>query len=100
MAEYERCFADPAVIHASCEDYRAAATIDLAHDAADQERRIACPLLVLWGERGLMHRNFDVLATWREKASGTVEGRALACGHYLPGGAPAEVIAEFLAFFA
>ena len=100
LAEYERCFADPAVVHASCEDYRAAATIDLAHDAADQERRIACPLLVLWGERGLMHRSFDVLATWREKASGTVEGRALACGHYLPEECPAEVIAEFLAFFA
>ena len=89
LAEYERCFADPATVHASCEDYRAAATIDLAHDAADQERRIACPLLVLWGERGLMHRNFDVLATWREKASGTVEGRALACGHYLPEERPA-----------
>ena len=99
MAEYERCFADPAAIHASCEDYRAAATIDLAHDAADQERRIACPLLVLWGERGLMHRNFDVLATWREKTSGVVEGRALACGHYLPEERPKEVIAEFRHFF-
>jgi haloacetate dehalogenase len=52
LAEYERCFADPAVIHASCEDYRAAATIDLEHDEADLDRRIACPLLVLWGERG------------------------------------------------
>ena len=70
LAEYERCFADPATIHASCEDYRAAATIDLAHDEADIERRIACPLLALWGERGLMHQHFDVLATWREKAAG------------------------------
>ena len=99
LAEYERCFADPATIHASCEDYRAAATIDLAHDAADLERRIACPLLVLWGEHGLMHRHFDVLATWREKAAGPVQGRALPCGHYLPEECPAETTAEFLAFF-
>jgi haloacetate dehalogenase len=99
LAEYERCFSDPAAIHASCEDYRAAATIDLAHDEADLERKIDCPLLVLWGEQALMHRHFDVLATWREKASGTVEGRALACGHYLPEERPEEVIAAFAAFF-
>ncbi len=100
LAEYERCFADPAVIHASCEDYRAAATIDLEHDEADLERRIACPLLVLWGERGLMHRRFDVLATWREKASGPVTGRPLPCGHYLAEERPAETLAELSAFFA
>jgi haloacetate dehalogenase len=52
MAEYERCFADPATIHSSCEDYRAAATIDLEHDEADEDARIACPLLVLWGRQG------------------------------------------------
>jgi haloacetate dehalogenase len=100
MAEYERCFAAPATIHASCEDYRAAATIDLVHDAADRDRRIACPLLVLWGEQGLMHKSFDVLATWREKAAGTVQGRALPCGHYLPEECPGEVIEEFQAFFS
>ena len=99
LAEYERCFSDPAVVHASCEDYRAAATVDLAHDEADLERKIGCPLLVLWGEKGLMARNFDVLATWREKTSGVVEGRALACGHYLPEERPKEVIAEFRHFF-
>ena len=63
------------MIHASCEDYRAAATIDLEHDEADLERTIACPLLVLWGEQGLMQRRFDVLATWREKAAGGSPGR-------------------------
>ena len=99
LAEYERCFANPETVRASCDDYRAAATIDLEHDAADQDRRIACPLLVLWGERALMHRSFDVLATWREKALGPVEGRALPCGHYLPEESPQEVIAEFQAFF-
>jgi haloacetate dehalogenase len=99
LAEYERCFRDPAVIHASCEDYRAAASIDLAHDEADLERRIRCPLLALWGERGLMERHFDVLATWREKATAPVSGRALDCGHFLAEERPQETARELLAFF-
>jgi haloacetate dehalogenase len=78
-----RCFADPAVIHASCEDYRAAATIDIAHDDADGEGKLAQPLLALWGAHGAMHRCFDVLALWRLRAS-DVRGHALAGGHYLP----------------
>jgi haloacetate dehalogenase len=101
LAEYERCFRDPAVIHASCEDYRAAATIDLEHDEADlATKKIDCPLLALWGARGLMERHFDVLATWRERAGGEVSGRALACGHFLPEELPEETAAELLAFFA
>ena len=99
LAEYERCFCDPAAIHASCEDYRAAASIDLAHDEADLDRRIQCPLLVLWGGRGLMERHFDVLATWREKAAGPVSGRALDCGHFLAEERPEETAGELLAFF-
>ena len=99
LAEYERCFSDPAVIHASCEDYRAAASIDLAHDEADLDQRIRCPLLVLWGKRGLMERHFDVLATWREKAAGPVIGRALDCGHFLAEERPDETASELLAFF-
>ena len=100
LAAYERSFADPAMIRATCDDYRAAATIDLEHDAADGERRIACPLLVLWGEQALMHRSFDVLDAWREKAAGPVTGRPLACGHYLPEERPAEVAAELAHFLA
>ena len=87
------------MIHASCEDYRAAASIDLAHDEADLERRIQCPLLALWGKRGLMERHFDVLATWREKAAGPVSGRALDCGHFLAEERPQETARELLAFF-
>jgi haloacetate dehalogenase len=98
MAEYERCFT-PATIHASCEDYRAAASIDLAHDEADLEQRIQCPLLALWGGRGVMERRFDVLATWREKAAGPLSGRALDCGHYLPEERPEETAKELLDFF-
>jgi haloacetate dehalogenase len=99
LAEYERCFCDPGAIHASCEDYRAAASIDLAHDEADRQQRIECPLLVLWGRRGLMERHFDVLATWRERAAGAVSGRALDCGHFLPEERPQETAQELLAFF-
>jgi haloacetate dehalogenase len=100
LAEYERCFRDPAVVHATCEDYRAAATIDLEHDEADLAARIACPFFVLWGEKGLMQRHFDVLATWREKASGTVEGKALPCGHFLPEEQPEATTAELMRFFS
>jgi len=100
VAEYERCMRDPAMIHASCEDYRAAATIDLEHDEADlATRKIACPLLALWGRRGLMERHFDVLAAWRERASGPVSGRALDCGHFLAEERPEETSDELLGFF-
>src|SRR5690606_34727034 len=98
-AEYRRCFLDPATIHASCEDYRAAASIDLEHDEADLDRKIACPVLALWGRRGVMARNYDVLASWRERAV-TVEGRALDCGHYLPEEAPEATLAAVQAFLA
>lgn len=98
-AEYRRCYT-PETLHAVCEDYRAAASIDLAHDAADTDRRIACPLLVLWGELGVVGRTYDVLATWRAKAApGLVEGGALPCGHYLPEEAPEAVVQAFRRFF-
>jgi haloacetate dehalogenase len=99
LAEYVRCFSDPACIHASCEDYRAAAGIDLDHDEADMDRKVECPLLALWGEKGLMERHFDVLATWRERAS-DVRGRKLRCGHFLAEEAPEDTLAELIGFFA
>lgn len=89
LAEYIRCFSDPAVIHATCEDYRAAATIDLKHDELDMEQKISCPVLVLWGEKGIIGRKYDVLATWQERAN-DVRGRAIPCGHFLPEEAPEE----------
>ena len=96
VAEYLRCF-DAATVAATCEDYRAAATIDLEHDAADAASKVRAPLLVLWGERGLVGRTYDVPATWREKAD-DVRGHALPTGHYLPEEAP-EAVAEALAGF-
>jgi haloacetate dehalogenase len=97
VADYQHCFRDPATIHATCEDYRAAAGIDLEHDAADLERKIACPLLVLWGQKGVIERSYDVLDVWRERAS-DVRGQALPCGHFLAEEAPEETLAALEAF--
>jgi haloacetate dehalogenase len=80
IQEYLRCYRLPGTIQAICEDYRAAAGIDLEHDAADGDRRLPMPLLALWGAKGVVGKLYDVLATWREKAT-RVEGMALACGH-------------------
>jgi haloacetate dehalogenase len=95
--EYLCCYRDPATRHAICEDYRAAATIDLDHDAADVDRRITAPLLALWGAKGTVGQLYDVLETWREKAL-DVRGQALDCGHTLQEEAPEETLRELLAF--
>jgi haloacetate dehalogenase len=68
------------MIHAVCEDYRAAASIDLDDDAADASARIQCPLQLLWGAQGTVGQLYDVVDTWREKAN-IVQGEALPCGH-------------------
>jgi haloacetate dehalogenase len=100
FAEYLRCFRNPATIHASCEDYRAAATIDLQHDRADRDagRRVRCPVLALWGERGTIHRCFRPLEEWRRVADGAVTGGPLPSGHYLPEEVPDAVLVELLSF--
>ena len=97
FAEYQRCFT-PETIHASCEDYRASATVDLAHDEEDADRKISCPLLVLWGDKGFVGAKYDVVSTWKEKAS-DVRGRSLACGHFLPEEAPEDTLRELREFF-
>jgi len=97
FAEYLRCFRDPATVHATCEDYRAAATIDLIHDEADLDRKIACPVLALWGEKGFLHKTYDVPSVWRERAD-DVQGKSLPCGHFIPEEAPEETLAELRNF--
>jgi len=91
--EYLRTSSRPENIHAMCEDYRAGASIDLKHDAADLNKKISCPLLVLWGERGPMGRLYDVLAIWRERGT-NVAGKALPAGHNLQEEVPDLVLAE------
>lgn len=98
IAEYVRCFRNPATIRATCEDYRAAASLDLEREAAAGARKIQCPLLVLWGAKGVMERCYDVLETWRERAV-TVEGRSLPCGHFIPEERPEDTARSLLAFF-
>lgn len=93
---YQRCFRKPSVIEAACEDYRAAATIDLEHDRADRGRKITMPVLALWGAQGVVGRMFDCLADWQAVAE-DVRGRALDCGHFLPEERPRETLAEVLA---
>jgi haloacetate dehalogenase len=99
LAEYERCFDDPAAIHAMCEDYRAAASIDLAHDRADLNRRIACPLHVLWGAKGVVHRLFTPVADWQARCSHVVTGHPTPGGHYIAEETPELLLDEMLGFF-
>jgi haloacetate dehalogenase len=95
--EYLRIRRDPANIHGMCEDYRAGASIDLQDDKADLDKKIACPLLALWGAKAPMGRLYDVLAIWKERAA-MVTGRSLPTGHNLQEDAPELVVAELRAF--
>ena len=99
LAEYRRCIHLPGIVHAICEDYRAAATIDLEHDRADREAgvKVMQPLQVLWGENGIVGKCFDPLAEWRRVAV-NVRGGAAPCGHYIPEEAPEALLAEALPF--
>ncbi|MBR8831786.1 MAG: alpha/beta hydrolase [Chlorogloea purpurea SAG 13.99] len=97
MAEYERCFSNLETIRATCEDYRASATIDLQHDRQDRAIKISCPLLVLWGKWGVLSRHFDMSSVWDEQGL-KVQGKALDCGHFLPEEAPEDVFMEVKKF--
>ena len=101
LAEYQRCLALPGAAHALCEDYRAGAGIDLEHDRADRDagRRVDAPLLVLWGEHGVVHRCFRPLDEWH-KVARQAEGEALPCGHYIAEEAPQALLARVLPFLA
>jgi haloacetate dehalogenase len=99
FAEYLRCFQRPETIHAMCEDYRAAAGIDLIHDAVDADTPLAMPLLALWGVDGFVGTNYDVLAEWRQVAK-DVNGHGVPGGHYLPEEAPDETLAALVTFFS
>jgi haloacetate dehalogenase len=97
VAEYQRCF-DREAIRATCEEFRAAITIDLVHDEADEEQKITCPLLVLWSASG-MWAKYDILKIWQERAE-NVRGKAFDCGHFLPEENPQQTAAELLSFLS
>ena len=86
LAEYERCFCTPEAIHGACEDYRASAGIDLDHDRASRRagHKIACDTLLLWGERGVVHKLFDPLALWQAQCAACVTGGVVPAGHFIP----------------
>ncbi|MCJ0766050.1 alpha/beta fold hydrolase [Variovorax terrae] len=101
LADYERCFCRAESIHAACEDYRASAGIDLDHDRDSRARgeRIACDMLVLWGERGVVHQLFQPLDLWQAQCAGTVTGQPLAAGHFIPEEQPQATARALAAFF-
>jgi haloacetate dehalogenase len=99
LADYLAAAADPATVHATCEDYRAAATIDSRLDQADLgHRRIGCPVLALWAARGLLPVLYDPLAVWSDWAD-DVRGEAISSGHYLAEEAPQDTTRALLDFF-
>ena len=98
FAEYLRCFKNPETIRATCDEYRAGATIDLVHDRADRGHRLTMPLLMLWGERSSQGSGYDILSVWRDHAE-DVTGHAVNSGHFLPEEAPEDTYRALRDFF-
>ena len=99
FAEYLRCIRNPETIRATCDEYRAGASIDLVHDRPDRDRKLTMPLFVLWGQRSSQGSGYDVLAGWRDHAE-TVSGQGIDSGHFLPEEAPEETYRALRGFFA
>jgi haloacetate dehalogenase len=98
LADYRRCWRDPAMIHGSCSDYRAAAAIDLEHDRADIDKKVQCPTLAFWGSAGLMHKYFDLAAEWKKRCA-NVRPASLPGGHFFVDQFPADtakILEEFI----
>jgi haloacetate dehalogenase len=102
LAEYERCFALMTTTHSMCEDYRASAGIDLEHDRASRAKgdKITCDTLVLWGERGVVHRMFKPLELWQAQCSARVTGQVVSAGHFIPEELPQVTVDQLSTFFA
>jgi haloacetate dehalogenase len=101
LAEYERCFCRAESIHAACEDYRASAGIDLDHDRESRARgeKIACDMLALWGQKGLIGKLFQPIELWQAQCAGKVTGQALPAGHFIPEELHRETAQALRAFF-
>lgn len=99
LAEYLTAFATPDAIHASCEDYRAAASIDIDHDNEDKGRKLAMPVQVLWAKHGVIETCFDALDLWRQRAE-RIQGEALDATHYMAEEIPEVIAARMSGFFA
>ena len=99
LAEYLASFKDPNTIHSTCEDYRAAASIDIKHDDADQEKKLTMPILALWAKFGVIESCFNALDLWRQRTL-HVEGEALDATHYMAEEIPQEVTKHMFEFFS
>jgi len=101
LKDYLDAARNPAVIAAICEDYRAAATIDLDHDRHSREAsdKIQCPALILWGARGKIEQWYEPMEIWQHYCEGSLQGRSVDSGHYLAEEMPDVVVSEFLEFF-
>jgi haloacetate dehalogenase len=101
LADYERCFCRAEAIHAACEDYRASAGIDLEHDRASRaaDQKVACDMLVLWGEHGVIEKLFKPLELWKARCSAVVEGQRMPAGHFIPEALHRETAQALKTFF-
>jgi haloacetate dehalogenase len=101
VKDYVDQFRDRSALHGMCEDYRSGATVDLEEQREDikQERKIKCPVNILWGKKGLIEKKYDAIAEWKKVSSNTVEGGAIDCGHYIPEEKPDELMEHIREFF-
>ncbi len=97
--EYLKCFRSIKKIHASCEDYRASATIDLEHDRKDLKKKLDIPIQILWGKNGVIGRQFDPIKIWQKYTTKKVSGFAINSGHFIPEQNPKETINKLKNFF-
>ena len=91
------CFKSSETIRASCEDYRAGATIDIKHHNIDRHKKINSPLLILWGKQGTVEELYDPIEVWKCGAN-NVEGESIDCGHFLPEEKPRETYSKIIEF--
>jgi len=97
--EYLKSFKQKKRIHASCEDYRASATIDLEHDRKDRKKKLKIPIQVLWGKKGIIGKQFKPINTWQKYTSKKVLGLEINSGHFIPEQNPKETIKQLTKFF-
>ena len=96
---YLKSFKQKKRIHASCEDYRASATIDLEHDRKDRNKKLNIPLQVLWGKSGVIGKQFNAIKIWQKYSNKKVNGKAIESGHHIPEQNPKQIIYQLKNFF-
>ena len=97
---YLKAFKNPKKIHASCEDYRASATIDLVHDRKDRSKKLNIPILVLWGKKGVIGKQFNPIKIWQKYSKKKIIGKEIDSGHFIPEQNPRETVKNFKNFFS